>query len=178
MKNESTGFVFGNDSNQYDVYLYGDKHISAQLFAMIVNPETESLLLKNLGRHGIHVSSRSLGNLRLTSQRALLKENSVNIFLPDFELYIKVASYRDHVELHSIYQAEFCTRLAQSMPGFAGLNVFSHQSSSRRHTSDTHIHEGEMAWGVAPMARFIARDTIKVGTFLLSKSSITKSRSR
>lgn len=71
------------------------------LFAITINPEAGTLLLKHLARRGINIQSTSLGNINLTTQRALMPDDQVAaVLLPDFSLWIRVASHRRHPELH------------------------------------------------------------------------------
>lgn len=148
MKDEGTGFVFGNNPDLCDVYVYGVSPLSEQLFAITINHSTGAPLLKNLARRGINVASNSLGRKRLTTMRALVSEEYVEVVLPDFDIVVTVTDHSDHEDLHERYRARFCARLARSMPGLAALNVKSHQSSAKHHDRDAYILGRELGRGV------------------------------
>ncbi|CAN8104851.1 unnamed protein product [Discula destructiva] len=146
MKDEGAGFVFGNDPDSYDVYVYAVSRIPKRLFAIIINMEIGALILKNLTRYGIKIKSNSLGKKKLTIQRVLIPEDYVEVMLHDFDIHFSVTLHRYNAELYERLWADFCRRFARGMPTLAVLNMRSYQSSKRQ-PKDTYILGREVGRG-------------------------------
>lgn len=131
IKDETAGFVFGNEAASCDVFVQGIRHLSKQLFAITINPTSGALMIKNRRPMGINVESNSLGRKLLNSKRALVPE-SIVVKLPDFNILIKVIDHTEYAALYKPYFTQFYMRIARSVPNLSALNLFSRYTSTQR----------------------------------------------